>query len=87
MGVFDRLRNVAKGKLLQWGRSWERDRSWGDEPAPRERVAREETSDEEGALDTREMLRRLVREGVLTEEEYAEKLDRLEGKQPRRRRL
>jgi hypothetical protein len=75
MSVFKRLGNVARGKMKELGRTL--DNLPGDEPEPIDPDTppprRPATTD-----DKREMLERLRADGLLTDEEFAEKIAALE---------
>ena len=92
MSVFKRLGNVARGKIKELGRSLEEGldglehRSEGDASTEPVREPRGEVSDEQ----KRQMLDRLLEEGLLTEDEHRRKraaLERPGPDTPRKRRL
>ncbi|MCB9675579.1 MAG: hypothetical protein H6737_10710 [Alphaproteobacteria bacterium] len=101
MSVFKRLGNVARGKMMEIGRNLSGDGPDGDPdevdpdaPPPRrvsEPVIPKAAAPPADAASRREMLVRMRDEGLLTPEEYADKLAALDAPPappaPRKRRL
>lgn len=75
MSVFKRLGNVARGKMLEFGKGEGAPSPTPDEldpprPPPRRTAERAASSTD----DKRVMLEKLKEEGLLTDEEFAEKM-------------
>lgn len=97
MSVFKRLSNVARGKMKELGKTLESGfpESYADPAADpmdpdRPSASRHVTPPPPSTSDKRAMLERLHEEGLLTDDEFAEKLAALEAPSkvlPKKRRL